>query len=231
MIESLCFISEAASIIILQRTLIAPNKTAYLANCWQLLQYTCLFEIPSTFDGFVTHLILTLGIRGMIPVVFVFRFCYFWRVHSLVIDTRSWWNDFFRMGELSWTKYQDMSRGVFTWGVGWVGKEEGRGKEKKVKLGRYRWRCRKYRVTLKEVDDSEQEQKGRNLIPGPRRQPAFKNLHNWTRPGDRDGTPGWAENRKRRKEDFCCHLRKDYNQLLTEISCVNFTGQFELLES
>lgn len=60
---------------------------------------------------------------------------------------------------------------------GMVGREEGRRKEEKGRPSRYRWRCSKYRVTLKEVEDSKQGAEGQELNPRAETTAGDKNLH------------------------------------------------------
>lgn len=61
-------------------------------------------------------------------------------------------------------------------GVGW-GWEERKAEEEKGRPTGYRWRCRKYRVTLKEVKDSEQRAEGQELNPRAETTASDKNLH------------------------------------------------------
>lgn len=55
--------------------------------------------------------------------------------------------------------------------------EEKKAEEEKGRPSRYRRRCRKYRVTLKEVKDSEQRAEGQELNPRAETTAADKTLH------------------------------------------------------
>lgn len=58
-----------------------------------------------------------------------------------------------------------------------MGRKEGRRGEDKGRRSRYRWRCSKYRVTLEEVEDSEQGAEGQELNTRAERTAGDKNLH------------------------------------------------------
>lgn len=55
--------------------------------------------------------------------------------------------------------------------------EEKKAEEEKGRASRYRWRCRKYRVTLKEVKDSELRAEGQELNPTAETTAGDKTLH------------------------------------------------------
>lgn len=99
------------------------------------------------------------------------EFCHVGRVRSLV-----------RVGELTFSSCgsfngRNICREVCLPERGGKRWEERKGEEEKGRPTRYRWRRRKYRVTLKEVKDSEQGPEGQELNPRAETAAANKTLH------------------------------------------------------